>query len=140
MIWYANAQVMDIAKCNYPLRESPDKPGDKSRPGLVLLVASAENNIVAVYGTSQIPNKIEAWQMLVYPNAKSGLTKTTLFDFSRRQAMPRNKEYFPAHTKSSPKMGILPVENHKETAECMAAALVKKKRHTDRKSGTQPRK
>ena len=104
-----------VVSCYFPEAETPNKPGIKARPCLVLRTAwsnSARKWYVDVaYGTSVASNRRDDYSIDINdPGAvgSSGLARPTRFDLMRRRVLPLDLRYFRANLDRTPILGRLP--------------------------------
>ena len=83
---------LDVVWCKFPLRETPDVPGPKARPVLVLNVLPDGTVIAAAYGTSQAHAAPRDWEI----RHEAQRATLTTFDLMRVVDMPATRDYFPS--------------------------------------------
>lgn len=101
---------LDIVWCRFPEAENPNKPGPKSRPGLVRSLALNKDQTKAIvevtYGTTKLKSINRALDLHIQNLScieACGLERATRFDLDRIIWMPWTKEYFepaPGYTRA----------------------------------------
>lgn len=116
----------EVRWCAFPQEEDPSQPGPKDRPVAVLAFAAEQNLVRVAYGTSQV-RTLRAWHLLVTPVQLRGLTKHTVFDFSRILSLPHQEKYFPA-VDGDNLIGTLSAQLQAEAVECFKRGSVERQR------------
>lgn len=95
--------ALDVVWCRFPFDEhSPNYPGPKPRPALVLasaLSGKGEPEVKVMYGTSKFDHKLHKYDMFVAKLAdmnEAGLSQATRFRFDRWLWLPWCEEFFEA--------------------------------------------
>lgn len=122
----ASPVPFEVRWCAFPQEEAPNQPGPKDRPVAVLAFAAEQNLVRVAYGTSQI-RTLRAWHLLVTPAQLRGLTKPTVFDFSRLLSLPHQDQYFPA-VDGVNVIGTLSAQLQAEAVECFKCGSVERQR------------
>lgn len=102
-IWFPTAPPsFSIAACRFPLREDPNKPGPKLRPGLIVAIRQNPNSKLfacdVAYGTKNLKILQRGNVDIIVQHAADidqfGLACATRFDLDRILPLPWNDAFF----------------------------------------------
>lgn len=86
--------IGSIMCCWFPDSDSPNQPGSKFRPVLVLDIDHQSKAIQVAYGTSQDVHRLDRGQIAFTVSEVNGLSQPTKFSLMATRWLPLKNEYF----------------------------------------------
>lgn len=102
----------EVCFAKFPYDESPDDPGPKSHPVVILALRRKEPfSLFVAYGSSQKLDTVQPWDVVLSTEEANevGLARSTRFHLDRRLWLPYDDVWFErAFGRPTPRIGSLP--------------------------------